>query len=121
AEAGHDVTVLTSAAVVGGGLAHSAADVPLRRRFAAANGATRTQVAMLGWDGAAATIRSTLTGAIEQLAADAVVIAETPAAETTLAAELDALGVPFHEIGDCVAPRRASLAIHDGRELALRL
>ena len=34
AESGHEVTIATSAAVVAGGLFHSAADVPLRRRFA---------------------------------------------------------------------------------------
>ncbi len=121
AETGHDVTVLTAAAVVAGGLAHSAADVPLRRRFAAAGGAARTGVVVIDWDGSAATIRSTLTAATERLAADTLVIAETPVATRILADELETLAVPFHAIGDCVAPRRASLAIHDGRELALRL
>jgi NADPH-dependent 2,4-dienoyl-CoA reductase/sulfur reductase-like enzyme len=121
AEAGHEVTIVTSAAVVGGGLFHSAADVPLRRRFAAADGVMRPHTVVLGWDDAGASTRSTLTGALDRLAADTLVIAETPVAETSLAIELSASGVAFHAIGDCVAPRRASLAIHDGRELALRL
>jgi 2,4-dienoyl-CoA reductase-like NADH-dependent reductase (Old Yellow Enzyme family) len=121
AEAGAEVTVVTSAPVVGGGLFHSAADVPLRRRFAAAGGSMRPDTVVLSWDGAAATMRSTLTGKIEDLAADTLVIAETPAAETSLATELADLRVPYEVIGDCVAPRRASLAFYDGRELALRL
>ena len=121
AEAGHEVTVVTSAAVVGGGLFHSAADVPLRGRFSAAGGTMRPQTVVLAWDDDGATVRSTLTGAIERLAADTLVIAETPVAETSLASELTAAGVPFHEIGDCVAPRRASLAFFEGRELARRL
>ena len=121
AEAGHDVTVVTSAAVVGGGLFHSAADVPLRGRFSAAGGAMRPQTVVLAWDDDGATVRSTLTGATERLAADTLVIAETPVAETSLASELTAAGVAFHEIGDCVAPRRASLAFFEGRELARRL
>ena len=121
AEAGHAVTIVTSAAVVGGGLFHSAADVPLRRRFTAAGGTMRPDTVILGWDETGATVRSTLTGATEQLAADALIIAETPVAETSLADELTSLAVAFQAIGDCVAPRRASLAIHDGRELALRL
>jgi 2,4-dienoyl-CoA reductase-like NADH-dependent reductase (Old Yellow Enzyme family) len=121
AESGHEVTVVTSAAVVGGGLFHSAADVPLRGRFMAAGGTVRPQTVVLAWDHAGATVRSTVTGAIERLAADTLVIAETPVAETSLATELTALGVAFHEIGDCVAPRRASLAFLDGRELGLRL
>ncbi len=120
-EAGHEVTIITSAAVVGGSLSHSAADVPLRRRFVAAGGTMRPDSVVLGWDDGGATVRSTLTGAIERLAADALVIAETPVAETGLASELTALGIAFHQIGDCVAPRQASLAFLEGRELALRL
>ena len=121
AEAGHDVTVITSAPVVGGGLFHSAADVPLRRRFAAAGGSMRPDTVVLRWDGTAATVRSTLTGEVESVPGDMLVIAETPAAETSLAAELTDLGISFEAIGDCVAPRRASLAFYEGRELALRL
>ena len=109
------------APVVGGGLFHSAADVPLRARFTAADGSMRPSTVVLGWDEDGATVRSTLTGAVERLAADTLVIAETPVAESSLAAELTALGVSFHEIGDCVAPRRASLAFFEGRALALDL
>ena len=121
AEGGHEVTLVTSAAVVGGGLFHSAADVPLRSRFASAGGAMRPNTVVLAWDEDAATVRSTLTGAIERLAADTLVIAETPVAETSLAGELAAAKFAFHEVGDCVAPRRASLAFYEGRQLALRL
>ena len=53
--------------------------------------------------------------------ARAAFIAETPIAETALATDLTAAGVPFHLIGDAVAPRRASLAFYEGRELARRL
>ena len=121
AESGHAVTIATSAAVVGGGLFHSAADVPLRRRFVAAGGVMRPHTVVLGWGDGGATVRSTLTGESEHFAADTLAIAETPVAVTTLATALTERGIAFHAIGDCVAPRRASLAIHDGRELALRL
>ena len=121
AETGHEVTIVTAAPVVGGGLFHSAADVPLRARFTAAGGSMRPNTVVMGWDEGGATVRSTLTGAVELLAADTLVIAETPVAETALATELTAAGIPFHEIGDCVAPRRASLAFFEGRELARRL
>jgi hypothetical protein len=50
-----------------------------------------------------------------------LVIAETPVAVTTLGDALAARGLAFEQIGDCVAPRRASLAFYEGRELALRL
>jgi 2,4-dienoyl-CoA reductase-like NADH-dependent reductase (Old Yellow Enzyme family) len=121
AEAGHAVTIVTSAPTVGSGLFHSAADVPLRRRFAAAGGTMRPDSVVLDWDGAEVTVRSTLTGAEAAIAADTLVIAETPVAETSLAAELARDGVAFEAVGDCVAPRRASLAIYEARELALRL
>ncbi len=121
AEAGHEVTIVTSAPTIGAGLFHSAADVPLRRRFAEAGGTMRPETVVLSWDGAHVAVRSTLTGAEESIPADTLVIAETPVAETTLAGELRRRGVAFEAIGDCVAPRRASLAIYEGRELARRL
>jgi 2,4-dienoyl-CoA reductase-like NADH-dependent reductase (Old Yellow Enzyme family)/thioredoxin reductase len=121
AEDGHDVTIVTSAPTAGAGLFHSAADVPLRRRFAAAGGRMRPDSVVLRWDGDQVAVRSTLTGAEESIPADTLVIAETPIAETVLAAELARDGVAFEAIGDCVAPRRASLAFYEARELALRL
>lgn len=108
-------------ALGGAGMIVVEADVPLRARFVAAGGSMRQQTVVLAWDQGGATIRSTLNGAIERLPADTLVIAETPVAETSLATELTAQGIAFHEIGDCVSPRRASLAFFDGRELARRL
>ena len=66
-------------------------------------------------------VRSTLTGELTKIDADALVIAETPVSETALADDLTARGIAFHQIGDAVAPRRASLAFYEGRELARRL
>jgi NADPH-dependent 2,4-dienoyl-CoA reductase/sulfur reductase-like enzyme len=120
-ERGHEVTILTAAPVVAGGLFHSAADVPLRKRYAGAGGRTLTNACVLGWQDGVAAVLSTLTGALTKLDADSLVIAETPVPETALAAELQGLGVAIHQIGDCVAPRRASLAFFEGRELGLRL
>ncbi|TFG66428.1 MAG: hypothetical protein E4H24_07920 [Thermomicrobiales bacterium] len=61
------------------------------------------------------------TGAVTTIDADTLIIAETAVAETSLADGLTAGQVPFHQIGDCVAPRRASLAFYEARELARRL
>ena len=121
AEAGHEVTLVTAATVMAGGLAHSAADAPLRKRFAAGGGRAVTQVVLDAWGDDGATVRSTLTGALETIEADVLVIAETPVSETALPDALRAAGVPFHAIGDVVAPRRASLAFYEARELARRL
>ena len=121
AESGHAVTLLTSAPVVGGGLAHSAADGPLRKRFARAGGRSMTSVVLLAWRGGDAEVSSTLTGERTHLDADALVIAETPVSDTALGDALTASGIAHHEIGDCVSPRRASLAFYEARELARRL
>jgi 2,4-dienoyl-CoA reductase-like NADH-dependent reductase (Old Yellow Enzyme family) len=121
AEAGHEVTLVTAAPVVAGGLYHSAADGPLRKRFAAAGGRSVTSACVLGWGDGGASIRSTLTGELAAVEADALVIAETPVSETALAADLTAVEIPFHQIGDAVAPRRASLAFYEARELARRI
>jgi 2,4-dienoyl-CoA reductase-like NADH-dependent reductase (Old Yellow Enzyme family) len=121
AESGHLVTLLTAAPVIGDGLAHSAADGPLRTRFARAGGRSITSVAMLGWQDGVAVLVSTLTGEWSKVDADALVLAETPVAETALGEALTARGIAHHEIGDCVAPRRASLAFYEARELARRM
>jgi 2,4-dienoyl-CoA reductase-like NADH-dependent reductase (Old Yellow Enzyme family) len=120
-EAGHDVVIATAAPVVGGGLQHSAADGPLRAHVASLAGVLRPSTIILDWDGSAATVRSTLTGTTDRIAADTLVIAETAVAETTILDGLRSRGIAFEAIGDCVAPRRASLAFYEGRELAQRL
>jgi 2,4-dienoyl-CoA reductase-like NADH-dependent reductase (Old Yellow Enzyme family) len=121
AEAGHDVTILTAAVRLAGGLAPSAADGPLRRRFARGGGHAMTSTALLGWEPGRATVESTLTGERTVLDADALVIAETPVAETALGDALSAARIAHHQIGDCVSPRRASMAFYEARELARRL
>jgi hypothetical protein len=121
AESGHEVTIVTSAPVIAGGLAHSAVDGLLRRRFAAAGGKARTATVVDAWSQDGARLRSTLDGTTSDLAADNLVIAETPVSETSLIDGLTAAGVAFHAIGDAVAPRRASLAFYEARELARRL
>jgi hypothetical protein len=87
------VTVLTSAPAVASGLFHSAADIPTRRRFARGGGETATSAVLASWADGAALIRSTLTDEERR----------------------------HHLIGDCVAARRASLAIYEGRRLGRSL
>jgi NADPH-dependent 2,4-dienoyl-CoA reductase/sulfur reductase-like enzyme len=121
AESGHEVTIVTAAGVLAGGLVHSTADGPLRRRFAAAGGRIRTATVIDGWSGESSRLRSLLDGSTAELAADTLVIAETAVSETSLMDGLRAAAVDFHAVGDAVAPRRASLAFFEARELARRL
>ena len=94
AETGHEVTIATAAAVVAGGLFHSAADGPLAPALRGGRRHDRSPAppSSTGAPGAA-TIRSTLTGAESVVEADALVIAETPVAETALAEALTARGI----------------------------
>jgi 2,4-dienoyl-CoA reductase-like NADH-dependent reductase (Old Yellow Enzyme family)/thioredoxin reductase len=121
AEAGHEVTILTSAPVIAGGLAHSAADAPLRRRYLAAGGTALPNVVVEAWTGDGARLRFLQDATSFDLEADGLVIAEIAVSETGLADELRAAEIPFELIGDAVAPRRASLAFYEGRELGRRL
>lgn len=137
AEAGHAVTLVTSAAAAGAALGHSAVDGLLRARFARAGGAVVTSSVLTGWrvgaaettgppPAGAADVRSLLTGTEWTLAADTLVLAETARARTALADALlgpDAWpgGPAVQLVGDCVAGRRASLAFFEARDLAQRL
>lgn len=118
---GCQVTIVTSQPVVAAGLFHSAADVPARKRFVAAGGTMLPDTVVVSYSGGEVELQSTMTGQSAMVAADALVVAETPRARNELSAGLVAAGIGFSEIGDCVAPRRASLAIYEGRKLALSL
>lgn len=121
AEQGCAVKIVTSAAVVAGAMAHPATDGPARRRFAQAGGRMLPHTVIETWHGDRASMRSTLTAAVWDEAADWLVIAETPVANTGLSSELAMRGIAHRSIGDCVAPRRASLAIFEARAAALAL
>jgi 2,4-dienoyl-CoA reductase-like NADH-dependent reductase (Old Yellow Enzyme family) len=121
-EAGHDVTIVTAAPVVAGGLTHSAADGPLRARYIGAGGLRITGTVLVDWSSTGfATLMGITTGALAAPHFDTLVIAETPVSDVGLATDLTVLGIAFHQIGDAVAPRRASLAFFEARELARRL
>jgi 2,4-dienoyl-CoA reductase-like NADH-dependent reductase (Old Yellow Enzyme family) len=120
-ERGCAVTIATSAAVVGGGLFHSAADVPARKRFATGGGTMLPHTVVDGWTGTSAALRSTLTGAVAHGDFDWLVIAETALANDAIAVELRTGEVAHSVIGDAVAPRRAVFAIYEARALAQRI
>jgi 2,4-dienoyl-CoA reductase-like NADH-dependent reductase (Old Yellow Enzyme family)/thioredoxin reductase len=119
AEQGHTVTLVTAHAVAGRELFHPAADWPLRSRFKRLGVDTVTDAVIAAWHGDGATVRDLRDGEERRLAADALVLAVTPQADTWLADALAGAGFELHAVGDCVAPRRANMAIHEGRELGL--
>ena len=62
-----------------------------------------------------------LTDDERTVAFDWLVVAETPTSRSELSTELELGGVRHHRIGDCVAARRASLALYEGRRLGQSL
>jgi 2,4-dienoyl-CoA reductase-like NADH-dependent reductase (Old Yellow Enzyme family)/thioredoxin reductase len=120
-ENGCSVALLTSAPAVALGLAHSAADIPLRQRFAKAGGEVVVSSSVHSFHNSTAVVRSVLAGDEHSTNADWLVAAETPTSNTKLATQLCEQNISFHLIGDAVAPRRASLALFEGRRLSLNL
>ncbi len=119
AERGHDVTLVTSAPVVAGGLFHSAADGPLRERFARAGGRSITGSVVVSWRPGAAVVRTTLSGETRELPADTLVIAETAVAGHGPGRRPDRGRGPVPRRRRLRGARRASLAFYEGRALGL--
>ncbi|MFC6496334.1 hypothetical protein ACFP8Z_01600 [Gemmobacter lanyuensis] len=78
-----------------------------------------TEHVITRWHGNGATVRDMLTGAEETVAASALVMATTNMAFDPFPETLP--GKVLHRIGDCVAPRQAPYAFHEGRKVALSL
>lgn len=119
AEQGHRVTIVTPEAFVGKEIARTAADGAARRALAAKGAVFLTESLISRWHGNGATVRNLLTGEENLIPASALVMSTTnrsfdPYPETFA-------GKETHRIGDCLAPRLAAYAIHEGRKLALSL
>lgn len=121
AEDGHEVTIITSDAMVGKELQRSAADLPARRRLALLGVEFMTEHVVTGWTGSDADVACLLTGAKATVAAQSLVLATGNRADTQIATDLAQLGLRPTLIGDALATRNAAAAIYEGRQLALRL
>ncbi|MDB5660968.1 MAG: oxidoreductase [Cypionkella sp.] len=119
AEAGKQVTIVTPEAFVGKEIARTAADGAARRRMAKLGVVFKTESCIARWHGNGASILNLLTGEEETIAASGLVMATTNRA-FDLNPEVFA-GKQTHRIGDCVAPRLAAYAFHEGRKLAISL
>ncbi|MEZ5933430.1 MAG: FAD-dependent oxidoreductase [Alphaproteobacteria bacterium] len=118
---GHEVSILTAALHPGQEIAHTASVGLMMKDLAAAKIGTIVSSAALAIDDGAVRIRNLLTSEESAIETDSVVLATLPTAETGLAAALRAEGIAAAEIGDCVAPRKASMAIYEARRAALAI
>ncbi|PWE29412.1 oxidoreductase [Maritimibacter sp. 55A14] len=119
AEQGHRVTLVTPDPMVGAGIARTSADLPLRQRLARLGATLLPEHLVTRWHGDGATLRNLLDGSETRIAATALVMSTTNRAFDPLSADLADLDIRM--IGDCVAPRLAPFAFHEGRRLALDL
>ncbi|MCK0126148.1 FAD-dependent oxidoreductase [Gelidibacter sp. F2691] len=121
AEKGHDVTIVTPDAVVGKELARTTADHRARQVLSKLGAHFHTEAVIDRWGADGATVRSLLSGEIQLVPADTLVFATTNNAFTMVADDLREVGLEFHQVGDCVAPRQAPFAFYEGRKIGLEL
>ncbi|MGI9504933.1 MAG: FAD-dependent oxidoreductase [Geminicoccaceae bacterium] len=118
---GHAVTILTAGLHPGQDIAHTASVGLMMKDLTAAGIAMLTSSAVLAIEERVVRVKNLLTGVESEAEADSVVLATLPRAETGLAAELDRAGLAVTAIGDCVAPRKASMALFEARRAALAI
>ena len=121
AERGHRVTVLTPALHVGHHLGHTAALGLLAKALTEREVRVITSAALGAIEREQVVILDLLSGRERREPFDAVVLATLPEANDEIVAELDGRGVAATAIGDCVAPRKATMALYEARRLALEL
>ncbi len=121
AQRGHKVTVVTSDAMIGQELVPCCTDGVLRKEYIKLNVECKTSTLLLKWDGIEAHFGSTVHENQYKEKYDALVLATINQVENRLEKELRNAGVEPHCIGDCVAPRRASMAFYEGRQLGLSI
>ena len=121
AEKGHQVTIVTPDPFVGREIVRTSADLPLRMRLTKLGATFITESAVTAWHGDGATIRNLLDGIERTLPFDTLVLATVNLAETDIAEALQADGIAFKAVGDCLAPRHTPAATFEGRRLGLAL
>ncbi len=121
AEQGHEVSIVTSWPMVGFWIQRTAGDGQLRSRLKKLGGRWFTESAVTEWHGDSATVRNLLDGSESRVDADALVLATTNDADTTLSKDLADVNANISMAGDNVAARLAVHAIFEGRVLGMKL
>lgn len=119
AEQGKKVILVTPEPFVGKEIARTAADGATRRRLAQLGVEFLTEHCLSRWHGNGVTVRNMLTGKEKVVEASALVMSTTNRAFDPFPETIP--GKALHRIGDCVAPRLAAYAFHEGRKIALGL
>ena len=121
AEQGHQVTVVTGWPMVGFWIQRTAGDGKLRSRLTQLGARLLAESAVVAWHGDGATVRNLLDGTEQIIKADALVLATTNVAETSLLQDLDGSSLVVEAVGDALAPRLAVHAIYEGRVAGMKV
>lgn len=119
AEQGRKVILVTPEPFVGKEIARTASDGATRRRLAQLGVEFLTEHCLSRWHGNGVTVRNMLTGQEKIVEASSLVMSTTNRAFDPFPETVP--GKTLHRIGDCVAPRLAAYAFHEGRKIALGL
>jgi len=119
---------MTANGVLAAELSGTGADGVARARFARHGGIALTDTALQSWgkpdnEGSVARFINLLTGETFERNFETLVLATVASPNTEFADDIQALGdcPPFAVVGDCNAPRKAHMAIYEGRKAALEI
>ncbi len=122
ADRGCAVEILTPGMVVGQDLGITLDMEGFCIRAAAKGIALTPDSVVMGWNGSALSVLHHVSGSMNELTTDWVVLAVPARAADELYLELSAdPGRGVHRVGDCVAPRRAHAAVVDGDRIGASL
>jgi 2,4-dienoyl-CoA reductase-like NADH-dependent reductase (Old Yellow Enzyme family)/thioredoxin reductase len=121
ADRGCDVEILTPGMVVGQDLGITLDMENFCIRAAAKKITLTPDSVVMGWNGSALSILHHVSGSMNELAADWVVLAVPGSPADALYRELHSAGVNVHRIGDALTPRRAHSAVVDGDRIGAAL
>ena len=123
AENGHYVSIVTPYPLVGRELVRTGADLAVRENLRQAGSDFYCESAVSEWCGQSALIVDLLDGSVSEKPFDSLVLATVNKPVNDLQIELQAMTPDFeiHTIGDCLSPRQAPAATHEGRSVALKV
>lgn len=122
-EKGHSVSIVTPYAVIGRELVRTAADYAVREKLRQNGAQFYPESVVNEWQGTSARVMDLLDGSEIEMPFDSLVLATVniPVNDLELELRQQTLEFDLHVIGDCLSPRQAPAATHEGRKVSLLL
>ena len=122
-EKGHSVSIVTPYAIIGKELVRTAADLAVRETLRQNGAQFYPETVVNEWQGTSARVMDLLDGSETEIPFDSLVLATVniPVNDLELELRQQTLDFDLHVIGDCLSPRQAPAATHEGRKVSLLL